>query len=94
MALEIAPKYKGDKLLLNVGQKVEIGSKLYLTRSITLNHEARAIIKNNINPSIPIDIVMSWDDNLKANLSGKFIGFDDVEKNVNLKSDFKNGKST
>ena len=79
MALEITPKYKGDKLLLNVGQRVKIGSKLYLTRSILLNHEARAIIKNSIKPSIPIDIVMSWDDDLKANLNGKFIGFDDVE---------------
>ncbi len=93
MALEIAPKYKGDKLLFNVGQRVEIGSKLYLTRSITLNHEARAIIKNNTQPSIPIDIVMSWDDDLKANLNGKFIGFDDVEHNVKLKSDFKMEKA-
>ena len=93
MALEITPKYKGDKLLLNVGQRVELGSKLYITRSITLNHEARAIIKNSTQPSIPIDIVMSWDDDLKANLSGKFIGFDDVEQKVNLKSDFKMEKA-
>lgn len=93
MALENIPKYKGDKLLLNVGQRVKVGSKLYLTRSISLNHEARAIIKTTTQPSIPIDIIMSWDDDLKANLSGKFIGFDDVEHEVYLKSDFKMEKA-
>jgi putative protease len=93
MALENTPKYKGDKLLLNVGQRVKIGSKLYLTRSISLNHEARAITKNTIQPMIPIDIVMSWDHDLKANLSGKFIGFDGVEHDILLKSDFKMEKA-
>lgn len=93
MALETIPKYKGDKLLLNVGQQVKVGSKLYLTRSISLNHEARAILKNTSQPSIPIDIIMSWDDDLKANLSGKFMGFDGIEHEVNLKSDFKMEKA-
>ena len=93
MALETAPKYKVEKVFLNVGQKVEVGSKLYLTRSISLNHEARAIIKNTAQPSIPIDITMSWDDDLKANLHGKFIGFDDVEHEVCLKSDYQMEKA-
>jgi putative protease len=93
MALETAPKYKAEKVFLNVGQKVEVGSKLYLTRSISLNHEARAIIKNTVQPSIPIDIIMSWDDDLKANLHGKFIGFDDAEYTVRLKSDYKMEKA-
>jgi U32 family peptidase len=93
MALETAPKYKGDKLFLNVGQRVEAGSKLYLTRSISINHKARAIIKNTVQPSIPIDIIMSWDKEFKANLSGKFIGFDNVEHEVCLKSDFKMEKA-
>ena len=93
MALETAPKYKGDKLFLNVGQRVQAGSKLYLTRSISMNHEARAIIKNTVQPSIPIDIIMSWDDDLKANLRGKFIGFDNVEHEICLKSDFKMEKA-
>ncbi len=70
MALETAPKYKGDKLFLNVGQRVQTGSKLYLTRSISMNHKARAIIKNTVQPSIPIDIIMNWDEDIKANLRG------------------------
>ncbi len=53
---KIAPEYKGNKLVLNVGRPVKVGSKLYLTRSISLNHEAKSIIKNDIEPSIPIDI--------------------------------------
>ncbi len=93
MALETTPKYKGDKLFLNVGQRVKIGSKLYLTRSISMNHEAKAILKNNIQPSIPIDIVMTWDDDLNIILNGKFIGFDNVEHEVYLKSDFKMEKA-
>ena len=93
MALETAPKYKGEKVFLNVGQKVEVGSKLYLTRSISLNHEARAIIKNTVKPSIPIDIIMSWDDDLKANLHGKFIGFDNVKHEICLKSDYQMEKA-
>jgi U32 family peptidase len=93
MALENTPKHKGDKLLLNVGQKVKVGSKLYLTRSISLNHEARAITKNTKQPAIPIDIVMIWDHDLKSNLSGKFIGFDGVEHIILLKSDFKMEKA-
>lgn len=93
MALEIAPKYKGEKVFINVGQKVEVGSKLYLTRSISLNHEARAIIKNTVQPSIPIDIIMSWDDDLKANLHGKFIGLDNVEHEICLKSDYQMEKA-
>jgi len=93
MALETAPKYKAEKVFLNVGQKVEVGSKLYLTRSISLNHEARAIIKNTAQPSIPIDIIMSWDDDLKANLHGKFIGFDNVEHEACLKSNYQMEKA-
>jgi U32 family peptidase len=93
MALETAPKYKGDKLFLNVGQRVQTGSKLYLTRSISMNHKARAIIKNTVQPSIPIDIIMSWDEDLKANLHGKFIGFDNDEHEICLKSDFKMEKA-
>jgi U32 family peptidase len=93
MAIENTPIYKGDKLFLNVGQRVKVGSKLYLTRSISLNHEARAIIRKTIQPTIPIDIIMSWDDDLKANLTGKFIGFDGFEHDIKLKSDFKMEKA-
>ena len=93
MALENTPKYKGDKLLLNIGQTVKVGSKLYLTRSISQNHEARAIIKNSVKPSIPIEIEMSWNNDLKANLKGIFIGFDGNEHIILLKSQFKMEKA-
>ena len=75
MAIEKSPLYKGDKLILKVGMPVKTGSKLYLTRSISLNHEAIKIIKDRPSPSIPIDIVMWWDTDLNAHLEGEFIGF-------------------
>jgi len=93
MALEIQPEYKRDKLVLKVGRPVKLGSKLYLTRSISLNHIAKDIIKNSIEPSIPIDIVMRWDDDLKAHLEGEFIGFDGLKQVVHLKSHFKMEKA-
>ncbi len=93
MAIEKSPAYKGDKLILNVGMPVKTGSKLYLTRSISLNHEANKIIKNRTSPSIPIDIVMWWDTDLKAHLEGEFIGFNDNKCKIHLKSSFKMEKA-
>ncbi len=73
---------------------MKVGSKLYFTRSISLNHEAKSYNKKYIsNHQYPIDIIMSWDNELKANLSGKFIGFDNVEHDIQLKSDFKMEKA-
>jgi U32 family peptidase len=93
MALENRPVYKGNKLVLNVGRPVTVGSKLYLTRSISLNHEAKSIIKRDIEPSTPIDVEMSWDNELKAHISGEFIGFDDKKHAVQLESDYKMEKA-
>ena len=93
MALENTPEYKGDKLTLNVGRPVRVGSKLYLTRSISLNHEAKGIMNDEIKPSIPIDIIMNWDDDLKAHLRGEFNGFDGMKHIVQLKSHFKMEKA-
>ena len=93
MALENRPKYKGNKLVLNVGRPVTVGSKLYLTRSISLNHEAKSIIKNDIEPSIPIDVEMSWDNELKAHIKGEFIGFDNKKHTVQLKSHYRMEKA-
>jgi len=93
MALENTPEYKQDRLLLNVGRPVKVGSKLYLTRSISLNHEAKEIMNDESKPSIPIDIIMSWDDDLKAHLRGEFNGFDGMKHIVKLKSDFKMEKA-
>ena len=66
---------------------------MYLTRSISLNHEAIKIIKNRPSPSIPIDIVMRWDNDLKAHLDGEFIGFDGNKCKISLKSRFKMEKA-
>jgi U32 family peptidase len=88
MALEDTPKYKGNKLILDVGRTVKRGSKLYLTRSISLNHYAKYIIKNSIKPSIPMDIKMVWDDDLKPILKGEFTGFDGLKHIVHLKSKY------
>jgi U32 family peptidase len=93
MALENTPEYKQDKLILNVGRPVKVGSKLYLTRSKSLNHEAKGIMNNKTKPSIPIDIIMSWDDDLKAHLRGEFNGFDGMKHAVQLKSHFKMEKA-
>jgi U32 family peptidase len=93
MAIEKSPLYKEDKLILKVGMPVKTGSKLYLTRSISLNHEAIKIIKDRPNPSIPIDIVMWWDNDLKAHLEGEFIGFHENKCKIRLKSSFKMEKA-
>ncbi len=93
MALEDKPEYIRDKLVINTGRHVDPGSKLYLTRSISLNHEAAAIIKTKTNPSISIDMEMNWDTELKPCIMGKFIGFDGNEHTVNLKSGFKMEKA-
>lgn len=89
MALETTPKYKEDKLILKVKRPVKIGSKMYLTRSISLNHEAAEILTNSKSPSIPMEINLSWDNDLKLNITGIFIGFDKTEYYVDIKSDFK-----
>ncbi len=93
MALESPPEYKRDKLILKVGKPVKIGSKLYLTRSISLNHRAKDIIKKGTKPSIPIDLKMEWDLDLKAHLEGEFFGFDGLKHLVHLKSNFKMEKA-
>ena len=88
LALENEPEYKRDKLVLKVGKSLEIGSKLYLTRSISLNHKAKKIIKTSNKPSVPIDLKIEWDNNLKAILEGEFIGFDGLKHLVHLESSF------
>jgi len=93
MALEDEPELKRDKLVVKVGKPMKIGSKLYLTRSISLNHEAKKIIKTNTKPSIPIDLKMEWDNELKAHLEGEFIGFDSLKHLVHLASSFKMEKA-
>ena len=93
MALEEPPKYHGDKLTLKVGKAVTPGSRLFLNRSISMNHEAREIIKKSISPTIPMDMVMTWDNELKALLNGEFTGFDGAKHKVHLKSGFRMEKA-
>ncbi|MDD3985714.1 MAG: U32 family peptidase, partial [Methanobacterium sp.] len=93
MAIEKSPIYKADKLILKTEKPVKEGAKLYLTRSISLNHEAIKIIKDRPSPSIPIDIVMWWDNELYAHLKGEFIGFHGNKYKIHLKSSFKMEKA-
>ena len=93
MAIEKSPTYKAGKLILKTLKPVKPGAKLYLTRSISLNHEAFKIIKNRPNPFIPIDIVMWWDKDLYAHLKGEFIGFHGNKCKIHLKSSFKMEKA-
>ena len=51
------------------------------------------IIKKSTSPSIPIDMKMNWDTELKAHLNGEFIGFDGAKHKLHLKSSFKMEKA-
>lgn len=86
MVLDEDPDYKSGKLYLRSFKPVPTGSKMYLTRSIALSREAKSIIKKVEDPSIPLDVDMSWDDQLRAELNGRFNGFDGKTHCVNFKS--------
>ena len=93
MAIETNPKIKGNILVIKLNKPLDIGSKMYLTRSISLNHEASDITNNISKPSIPIDISVKWDTDLYVTLNGEFRGFDGKKYSKNLKSDFKMEKA-
>lgn len=93
MAIEKSPKYKGDSLILYVQKPLYKGSKMYLTRSLSLNHEAAAIVKNIQKPSIPIEIKIELGSDMKFNIEGKFTGFDGSKRFLKMKSDFKMEKA-
>ena len=89
MAIEEDPVYKGNILKFKVKKPLNKNSKLYLTRSLSLNHEAANIIKTVKNPSIPIEMKVSLDEDMALKIEGKFQGFDNHEHNVMRISDFK-----
>jgi len=93
MAIEKSPKYKGDSLILYVQKPLNKGSKMYLTRSLSLNHEAAAIVKNIQKPSVPIEIKIELESDMKFNIEGKFTGFDGSKHFLNMKSQFKMEKA-
>ncbi len=93
MALEKTPVIQRKNLLLNINAPVKIGSKLYLTRSISFNHEAASLVNNNQSPSIPIELKMMWHGNLEPILEGEFKGFDGVNYCVKLTADFQMEKA-
>lgn len=88
MAIEQNPKYHGDKLIFKVPKPLNNDSKMYLTRSISLNHEAADIIKNLKKPNIPIELDVILGSDMKFNIDGHFIGFDGLEHFLSMKSEF------
>ena len=93
MALERTPVIRKKKLLLNLNSPVNIGSKLYLTRSISFNHEASSLVNKGPNPKIPIELAMMWNGNLEPILEGEFKGFDGVNYRIKLTADFQMEKA-
>lgn len=89
MAIEEDPVYNGNILKLRVSKPLKNNSDLYLTRSLSLNHEAANIIKTVKSPSIPIDLKVSLDEDMTLKIEGKFQGFDDHKHCVIRISDFK-----
>lgn len=89
MAIEDDPVYKGNILKLKVKKPFNKNSELYLTRSLSLNHEAANIVKTVKNPSVPIDLKVSLDENMALKIEGEFKGFDDQKYSVTRISDFK-----
>lgn len=86
MVLEKEPEFKSGKLYIRTSTPVPSGSKLFLTRSISLTREAKRIIKDIEDPSIILDVDMSWDDHLRPELRGRFAGFDGESHIVKFKS--------
>jgi len=89
MAIEEDPVYNGNILKLKVKQPLNKNSKLYLTRSISLNHEAANIIKTVKKPSNPIKLKVSLDEDMALKIEGKFQGFDDHTHCIMSISDYK-----
>ncbi len=88
MAIEKSPEYKGDYVILGVQKPLNKGSKMFLTRSLSLNHEASDTIKNIQKPSIPIEIKIELESDMKLNIMGNFIGFDGINNTITMKSEF------
>jgi putative protease len=89
MAIEQDPVYKGNILKFKVKKPLNKHSMLYLTRSLTLNREAADIIKNVKSPSIPMEMMVSLDDNMALKIDGSFQGLDNHKHCLTMISDFK-----
>ena len=89
MAIEKEPVYDGNILKLKLMKPLNNNSKLYLTRSLSLNHEASNIIKTVKNPSIPINLKVSLNTTMALKIEGNFTGFDDRKHDTKKISDFK-----
>lgn len=89
MALEEDPLYKGNILKFKVEKTLNKNFKLYLTRSLSLNREASTIVKTVKSPSIPIDLRVYLDDDMKLRINGSFTGLDSCKHHLSMVSDFK-----
>lgn len=89
MAIEEDPFYNKNILKIKVHKPLNKNSELYLTRSLSLNHEAATIIKTVKNPSIPIELKVSLDEDMALKMEGKFQGLNDHEHSLMVISDFK-----
>lgn len=90
MALEQDPEYLNPhKLVLNIERNVPTGSKIYLTRDVSLSREAKRIIEDQVEGNIPMDITMEWDTDNTPILMGSFPGRNGKLLNITYKKDFK-----
>lgn len=89
MAIKQKPDYiNPHKLPLYTKKEIPPGTKVYLTRDVSLSREANQIIKGPSEGSgIPLDMNMTWDDN-KPILEGKFTRNDGIKFNFKYKADF------
>lgn len=91
MIIEQAPQCidENHTILLNTKKLVSIGSKVYITRDISLIKTAQNIIKSDYTNSIPIDIHIRWDKENKLIIDGEFSGSNGNKHEIHFKSDFK-----
>lgn len=77
------------KLILNTEKQISPGSKVYLTRDVSLSREAKKIMEGQGDGSaIPLDISMRWDPENIPILEGKFKA-SCREFDLELEADFK-----
>lgn len=89
-AIEQDPEYLNPhKLVLNTESNVPTGSKIYLTRDVSLSREAKRMIEDTVEGTIPLDITMGWDTDNTPILTGSFPGRDGKPINIRYKADFK-----
>lgn len=90
MAVEHDPQYfNPHKLLLNTEKEVYPGSKVYLTRDVSLSRETKKVMEGHGDePHIPLDMTMKWDPENTPILEGQFTAHGE-KLDLELKANFK-----